>query len=65
MFDVTSGYINYHAVDLPPVITLGVFGGVLGSLYNLFLDKVLRLYNVINQYVPTRLHNFEPRHSIW
>ncbi|XP_047062627.1 putative chloride channel-like protein CLC-g isoform X1 [Lolium rigidum] len=49
MFDVTSGYINYHAVDLPPVITLAVLGGVLGSLYNLFLDKVLRLYNVINQ----------------
>uniref|UniRef100_A0ACD5UGE3 Uncharacterized protein n=1 Tax=Avena sativa TaxID=4498 RepID=A0ACD5UGE3_AVESA len=48
MFDVTSGYINYHVVDLPPVITLGVLGGVLGSLYNLFLDKVLRLYNVIN-----------------
>lgn len=51
MFDVTSGYVNYHVIDLPPVITLAVFGGVLGSLYNFFLDKVLRLYNVINEYV--------------
>ncbi|KAI5010214.1 hypothetical protein ZWY2020_012351, partial [Hordeum vulgare] len=49
MFDVTSGYVNYHVIDLPPVITLAVFGGVLGSLYNFFLDKVLRLYNIINE----------------
>ncbi|XP_040379348.1 putative chloride channel-like protein CLC-g [Oryza brachyantha] len=49
MFDVTSGYITYHLVDLPPVIILGVLGGILGSLYNFFLDKVLRLYNFINE----------------
>uniref|UniRef100_A0A0E0PET8 Chloride channel protein n=1 Tax=Oryza rufipogon TaxID=4529 RepID=A0A0E0PET8_ORYRU len=49
MFDVTSDYITYHLVDLPPVITLGVLGGVLGSLHNFFLDKVLRLYNFINE----------------
>ncbi|KAG8066458.1 hypothetical protein GUJ93_ZPchr0004g40047 [Zizania palustris] len=49
MFDVTSDYITYHLVDLPPVITLGVFGGILGSFYNFFLDKVLRLYNLINE----------------
>uniref|UniRef100_A0A0E0PET9 Chloride channel protein n=1 Tax=Oryza rufipogon TaxID=4529 RepID=A0A0E0PET9_ORYRU len=40
MFDVTSDYITYHLVDLPPVITLGVLGGVLGSLHNFFLDKL-------------------------
>ena len=51
MFDVTADYVTYHLVDLPPVITLGVFGGILGSLYNFFLDKVLRLYNLINEYV--------------
>ncbi|RLM74245.1 hypothetical protein C2845_PM15G23270 [Panicum miliaceum] len=49
MFDVTADYVTYHLVDLPPVITLGVFGGILGSLYNFFLDKVLRLYNLINE----------------
>jgi H+/Cl- antiporter ClcA len=52
MFDVTADYVTYHLIDLPPVITLGVFGGILGSLYNFFLDKVLRLYNLINEYVP-------------
>lgn len=51
MFDVTADYVTYHLVDLPPVITLGVLGGILGSLYNFFLDKVLRLYNFINEYV--------------
>ncbi|XP_062185782.1 putative chloride channel-like protein CLC-g isoform X2 [Phragmites australis] len=49
MFDVTANYVTYHLVDLPPVITLGVLGGILGSLYNFFLDKVLRLYNLINE----------------
>ncbi|CAN6250378.1 unnamed protein product [Urochloa humidicola] len=49
MFDVTADYVTYHLVDLPPVITLGVFGGILGSLYNFFLDRVLRLYNLINE----------------
>ncbi|KAL6844057.1 hypothetical protein ACP4OV_025730 [Aristida adscensionis] len=49
MFDVTADYVTYHLVDLPSVITLGVFGGILGSLYNFFLDKVLRLYNLINE----------------
>ncbi|ONM13043.1 Putative chloride channel-like protein CLC-g [Zea mays] len=49
MFDVTADYVTYHLIDLPPVITLGVFGGILGSLYNFFLDKVLRLYNLINE----------------
>ena len=51
MFDVTADYVTYHLVDLPPVITLGVFGGILGSLYNFFRDRVLRLYNLINEYV--------------
>ncbi|XP_072150949.1 putative chloride channel-like protein CLC-g isoform X3 [Setaria viridis] len=49
MFDVAADYVTYQLVDLPPVITLGVFGGILGSLYNFFLDKVLRLYNLINE----------------
>ncbi|KAJ1273125.1 hypothetical protein BS78_06G256800 [Paspalum vaginatum] len=49
MFDVTADYVSYHLVDLPPVVTLGVFGGILGSLYNFLLDKVLRLYNFINE----------------
>ncbi|PWA76624.1 Chloride channel ClC-plant [Artemisia annua] len=38
----------YHVVDLIPVTVIGIIGGVLGSLYNYALHKVLRLYNLIN-----------------
>ncbi|WOK94212.1 chloride channel-like protein CLC-g isoform X1 [Canna indica] len=49
MFDVTSADVTYHLVDLPPAIILGVIGGILGSLHNLLLEKVLRVYNLINE----------------
>ncbi|KAG1327894.1 Chloride channel protein CLC-c [Cocos nucifera] len=49
MFDVTSDTVAYHLVDLPPVILLGIIGGILGSFYNFLLDKVLRIYNLINE----------------
>ncbi|CAI9100876.1 OLC1v1038063C1 [Oldenlandia corymbosa var. corymbosa] len=47
MFDVTSANISYHFWDIPPVILLGIGGGILGSLYNCLLQKVLRVYNLI------------------
>lgn len=50
MFDVTAESVSYHLVDLPPVIVLGIIGGILGSLYNFLLDKVLRIYTHINEY---------------
>ncbi|KAK7330045.1 hypothetical protein VNO77_24230 [Canavalia gladiata] len=49
MFDAYSASTSYHVVDLPPVFMLGVIGGILGSIYNLLLSKVLRLYNFINE----------------
>ncbi|KFK33054.1 hypothetical protein AALP_AA6G324100 [Arabis alpina] len=49
MFDVSHVEVRYHAVDIIPVTLIGIFGGILGSLYNHFLHKVLRLYNLINQ----------------
>ena len=49
MFDVYSASISYHLVDVPLVLVLGVVGGILGSLYNFLLEKVLRLYNLINE----------------
>lgn len=49
MYDVTSANITYHLEDVPPVIILGFFGGILGSLYNSLLTKVLRFYNQINE----------------
>ncbi|KAL0922287.1 hypothetical protein M5K25_006260 [Dendrobium thyrsiflorum] len=49
MFEVTAESVSYNLVDLPPVIFLGVIGGILGSLYNFLLDKVLRFYTHINE----------------
>ncbi|GJV30661.1 chloride channel protein CLC-b-like protein [Tanacetum coccineum] len=49
MFDVSGVEVKYHVVDLIPVTVIGIIGGVLGSLYNYALHKVLRLYNLINE----------------
>lgn len=49
MYDVTSANSTYHLVDVPLVLVLGVIGGVLGSLYNFLLEKVLRIYNFIHE----------------
>lgn len=49
MYDVTSANISYHLRDVPPVLVLGIIGGILGSIYNFLLNKVLRLYNFINE----------------
>lgn len=48
MFDVGGVPVRYHVADLIPVTVIGIIGGVLGSLYNYLLHKVLRLYNLIN-----------------
>ncbi|XP_030468779.2 putative chloride channel-like protein CLC-g [Syzygium oleosum] len=49
MYGVTSSNVAYHIVDVPPVLLLGIIGGLLGSLYNFLLEKVLRVYNLINE----------------
>ncbi|CAI0542716.1 unnamed protein product [Linum tenue] len=49
MFDVYSASITYHLTDVPSVLLLGVMGGILGSFYNFLLEKVLRMYNFINE----------------
>ncbi|CAA0813122.1 Chloride channel protein CLC-a [Striga hermonthica] len=48
MFDVSGVSVRYHVVDIIPVAVIGVLGGLLGSLYNYTLHKVLKVYNVIN-----------------
>ncbi|XP_043703079.1 putative chloride channel-like protein CLC-g [Telopea speciosissima] len=48
MFNVTSENVTYYLSDVPAVLVLGVIGGVLGSFYNFLLQKVLRVYNLIN-----------------
>ncbi|OWM84839.1 hypothetical protein CDL15_Pgr027626 [Punica granatum] len=52
MFDVNSAATTYTTPDLLAVIFLGIIGGVLGSLYNYFVDKVLRTYSIINERGP-------------
>lgn len=49
MFDVSNVTVRYHVMDLIPVAIIGLIGGVLGSLYNYFLHKVLRVYSLINE----------------
>ncbi|XP_057420552.1 chloride channel protein CLC-c isoform X2 [Lotus japonicus] len=52
MFDVNSVTPAYSIPDLLVVILLGVIGGLLGSLYNYLVDKVLRTYAIINEKGP-------------
>lgn len=58
MFDVTSTKAAYSTADLLAVIFLGIIGGILGSLYNFFVNKVLRIYSIINEYAVTFLYCF-------
>lgn len=49
MFDVSGVSVTYHPADIIPIAVIGIIGGLLGSLYNHVLHKVLRLYNLINE----------------
>ncbi|XP_071725254.1 chloride channel protein CLC-b-like [Rutidosis leptorrhynchoides] len=49
MFDLSNAVVRYRAMDIVPVTIIGILGGLLGSLYNYLLHKVLRFYNLINQ----------------
>lgn len=49
LFDVSNVTVSYEWIDLLPVLLIGIIGGVLGSLYNHLLHKVLRVYNLINE----------------
>ncbi|TYJ28381.1 hypothetical protein E1A91_A07G255300v1 [Gossypium mustelinum] len=49
IFDVSDVKVSYQAMDIIPVIIIGIIGGLLGSLYNHLLHKILRIYNLINQ----------------
>lgn len=49
MFDINSTIPDYNMVDLLAVTLIGVIGGLLGSLYNYLVDKVVRTYSIINE----------------
>nr|XP_029148516.1 chloride channel protein CLC-c isoform X2 [Arachis hypogaea] len=51
MYDVGSSKVTYSAGDVLAAILLGVIGGVLGSVYNYLVDKVIRTYSIINEKV--------------
>ncbi|KAK9286286.1 hypothetical protein L1049_014676 [Liquidambar formosana] len=53
MFDVNSAMAVYSTPDLLAVIFLGIIGGIFGSLYNYFVDKVLRTYSIVNEKGPS------------
>ncbi|XP_061376019.1 chloride channel protein CLC-c-like [Gastrolobium bilobum] len=52
MFDVNSTKPEYSISDLFLVIFLGVIGGLMGSLYNHLVDKVLHTHTIINERGP-------------
>ncbi|KAJ9557304.1 hypothetical protein OSB04_011918 [Centaurea solstitialis] len=52
MFDINSSIPDYNMVDLLAVMLLGAVGGILGSLYNYLVDKVLRTYSIVNEKGP-------------
>ncbi|KAL8167144.1 hypothetical protein V2J09_008643 [Rumex salicifolius] len=49
LFDVSNVVVHYHGMDILPITVIGLIGGVLGSLYNYVLHKILRLYSVISE----------------
>ncbi|KAL5563562.1 hypothetical protein UlMin_033309 [Ulmus minor] len=52
MYDVSSADVSYNGQDLLAVAFLGTIGGILGSLYNYLVDKVVRTYSIINEKGP-------------
>ncbi|CAL0328677.1 unnamed protein product [Lupinus luteus] len=49
MYDVSAYKVSYSGADLVAVLILGIIGGILGSLYNYLVDKVVRTYSIINE----------------
>ncbi|GAB2289171.1 hypothetical protein Dimus_023474 [Dionaea muscipula] len=49
MYNVTSQNVVYHFSDVPLVLVLGAIGGLLGSLHNYLLQKLLQVYSLINK----------------
>lgn len=51
MYDVSAARATYSSPDILAVLFLGAIGGIFGSLYNYLVNKVLRTYSIINEYV--------------
>ncbi|XP_057446487.1 chloride channel protein CLC-c-like isoform X2 [Lotus japonicus] len=49
LYDVSSAKVTYSGGDIVAVIVLGTIAGFLGSIYNFLVDKVVRMYSIINE----------------
>ncbi|TXG60706.1 hypothetical protein EZV62_015279 [Acer yangbiense] len=49
MYDVSAAAVMYSGADILAVILLGTIRGIFGSLYNYLVDKVLRVYSILNR----------------
>jgi len=49
MFDLSSNIPTYGGQDVIAIIILGIIGGVFGGLFNFLLDRILRVYSIINE----------------
>ncbi|KAK4280518.1 hypothetical protein QN277_012136 [Acacia crassicarpa] len=52
MYDVSTANVTYRGADILAVLLLGTLGGVLGSIYNYLVDKVVRTYSILNEKGP-------------
>ncbi|XP_027357607.1 chloride channel protein CLC-c-like isoform X2 [Abrus precatorius] len=52
MYDIGSANVTYNVGDILAVVILGIIAGILGSLYNYLVDKVVRTYSIINEKGP-------------
>ncbi|KAF7820598.1 chloride channel protein CLC-c-like isoform X1 [Senna tora] len=52
MYDVGGVRVTYSVEDIVGVLLLGAIGGILGSIYNYLVDKVIRMYSIINEKGP-------------
>nr|AFK44007.1 unknown [Medicago truncatula] len=52
LYDVGSPQTEFSAGDIVAVIVLGTVAGILGSIYNFLVDKVVRTYSIINEKGP-------------
>lgn len=51
MYDVSAAEATYSGPDILAVLLLGIVGGIFGSIYNYLVDKVIRTYSIIHEYV--------------
>ncbi|KAM2728516.1 hypothetical protein EV1_000003 [Malus domestica] len=49
MYDVSAAGATYSGPDILAVLFLGTVGGILGSIYNYFVNKVIRTYSIIHE----------------